>query len=299
MLIDEYCDSLAIRNYQPASLYRNIRLASRFLDTVDDVASINTQIVEAYLVEQLHNGRSIKTVKNHRSAIKVFCDFLTTRGILRDNPVLRIPSMEMPEEIPVCLTDAEVQKAYVMAKREDMLCEVTLALNTGLRLQELRRLMWIDVDTERMQLTVKKAKGKRPRTVPLNHLVREQLHKQSKRYGHLQYVFPGGEVGGHVKGHWNQPAMRGVSWWTKRSVKKLQKGLETLRVLPVGRTGRGWHVFRHTFATKCIRADIDVVKLRDWMGHRKIETTLRYIHVARHYDPDIEKLTFCPVKIPA
>ena len=126
---------------------------------VEDVEEIDTQAVEEYLIDLLQTGRSIKTVKNHRAAIKIFCDFLTSRGLLDENPVLKIPSMDMPEDIPVCLTDDEVLQAYAIAEREQMLCEVVIALNTGLRMAELRRLEWKDVDLKRKQLIVRIAKG--------------------------------------------------------------------------------------------------------------------------------------------
>lgn len=290
MIIDTYRDSLVIRNYQPSSLYRNVRFAIRFLDYVKDIHAITTEKIENYLIGLIQDGKSIKTVKNHRAGIKVFCDFLACRGYLDENPVLKIPSMDMPEEIPVCLSDEEIRQAGQIGKQVNLECEISLALNTGLRMEELRQLKWADIDLDRKQLTVTKSKGKRPRTVPLNESVRDQLYKQLNQYGHLIFVFPGGKVGGHIKSNWVQPTMRGTCWWGKRSVKVLQREFPTLQNLPSGRTGRGWHIFRHTFATQCIKADIDVVKLRDWMGHRKIETTLRYIHVARHYDPDIERL---------
>ncbi|MFG0248557.1 MAG: tyrosine-type recombinase/integrase [Phycisphaeraceae bacterium JB051] len=291
-IIASYEQSLLIRNYQPSSLRRNIQVATRFYQTIDSVKALDARSIEHYLFSLLEAGRSPKTVKNHRSALKVFCDFLCCHGYLKDNPVLKVPSIDLPEEIPVCLPDDEIAMAYQVAKRVGLLCEVSLALNTGLRMEEMRRLEWHDVDLLRRQLIVRKAKGKRPRTVPLNAQVCEVLEKQQQQYGHLVYVFPGGKPHEHRRGNWTQPNMRGKSWWQKRSIKPLQRELPTLRDMQPGRTGRGWHIFRHTFATKCVLADIDIVKLRDWMGHRKIETTLRYVHVARHYDPDIEKLNF-------
>tara|TARA_Y100000589_G_scaffold307764_1_gene323737 strand:- start:15265 stop:16140 length:876 start_codon:yes stop_codon:yes gene_type:complete len=291
MILETYRNSLSIRNYQPASLLRNIQLAKRFLQDIEDIHAIDTEAVEDYLIALMQGGRSIKTVMNHRAAIKIFCDFLTSRGIIDENPVLRIRTMDMPEEVPVCLTEDEVLLAYDIARREDMLCEVTMALNTGLRMEELRRLKWVDVEIDRKQLIVKKAKGKRPRTVPLNQALRTALTQQNERFGSLEFVFPGGEIGGYLKSHWNQPTLRGLNWWSKRSIRCLQREIPTLMNLPTGRTGRGWHALRHTFATRAIKAGIDVVTLRDWMGHRKMETTLRYVHVARHYDDRIELLT--------
>lgn len=117
MILETYRNSLSIRNYQPASLLRNIQLAKRFLQDIEDIHAIDTEAVEDYLIALMQGGRSIKTVMNHRAAIKIFCDFLTSRGIIDENPVLRIRTMDMPEEVPVCLTEDEVLQAYDIARR--------------------------------------------------------------------------------------------------------------------------------------------------------------------------------------
>lgn len=289
-MISNFRDCLAIRNYQPATLKKNVLIARKFLLWVGDVQCIDTVRVEDYLIHLLSNGRSIKTAKNHLSAIKVFCDYLANRSYITDNPARNVKSLDAPKVLPVCLTDDEYIKIFKVAAKHHFLCEVTVALNTGLRLEELRALKWADVDLQRKQLIVCKSKGKRPRTIPLNKITRSRLKLQQDRFGYLNYVFPGGRGGTHNGGIWSVPKPRGLNWWQKTSVKIMQKHLVTLQELPVGRTGRGWHALRHTFATRCIKADIDIVKLKDWMGHQQLDTTLQYIHVARHYDEAIESI---------
>tara|TARA_Y100001933_G_scaffold262865_1_gene322230 strand:+ start:107779 stop:108711 length:933 start_codon:yes stop_codon:yes gene_type:complete len=291
LILTKYYDCLSVRNYQPATLKKNVRLASKFAYWLDcELSEMTSANVEDYLIHLHQQGRSAKTIKNHRSAIKVFCDFLGTRGILQDNPVLRVPSMELPEEIPIFLTDEEVDKLMVIARLDDMFCEVTLALNTGLRMEEMRRLEWRDIDLKFKQLTVRKSKSKRPRTVPLNQRTCKALETQRERYGHLVYVFPGGKGGFYNRGIWTEPKMRSENWWQKLSIRHMQEVIPSLKNLPAGRTGRGWHALRHTFATRAVRANIDMFKLKDWMGHKKIETTMCYVHVSRNYDEDIELL---------
>ena len=53
--------------------------------------------------------------------------------------------------------------------------------------------------------------------------------------------------------------------------------------------GRGWHALRLTFATRDIKASVDVVTLRDWMGHRMIEAALT---LAKRDNPSLVTLTF-------
>ena len=288
MNLDDYRKSLLLRNYQPSTLKKNVQLAACFMRHVRDTKHINALSLHDYLTDLQERGRTIKTVKNHLSAIKVFCDYLAMRGLIKENPANRLVSLNLPEEIPVCLSDSELHRVYEVAKEHDMLCEVTLALKTGMRMEEMRFLQWEDIDFARKQLIVKKTKSKRPRTIPLNQDVLEQLRHQRNRFGKLLYVFPAGRGGPGNRHVWTLPRYRGINWWSKKSIKIFQTHIPTLKNLPTGNTGRGWHALRHTFATRAVKADIDLLTVRDWMGHRKLETTMRYVHMARHYDERIE-----------
>ncbi len=175
-MFDKYEASLSIRNYAPSSLRKNIQLAKRFVfDSGTQIHEISVCNVEEYLLHLREKGRSAKTIKNHRSAIKVFCDYLAREGILQGNPVAHIPSMELPTDVPVFLPDDEVDLLHDLARCENFDCEVTVALCTGLRVSELRNLKWTDVDFDQRQLLVRESKGKRPRMVPLNARAREAL----------------------------------------------------------------------------------------------------------------------------
>lgn len=285
-----YRQALTVRNYQPASLKKNMQHAKSFLEWTQpkEPEHLTPAKIEDYFIHLYEAGKSPKTIKNYRSSVKVFCDFLCNRGMLKDNPVRLVPSRDLPEEVPVFLPDVEVKQLYQIAAEQGITTEVTLALNTGLRMEEMRHLKWADVDMEQRQLLVRKSKGKRPRTVPINRRLMAVLQAHQEHYGHLIYVFPGGNGGYHNRGKWTEPRVRGWDWWAKSAIKRMQQEIPTLRDMPVGRTGRGWHALRHTFATRVARADIDIFKLRDWMGHKKVETTLRYVHLARRYDSDIE-----------
>ena len=55
--------------------------------------------------------------------------------------------------------------------------------------------------------------------------------------------------------------------------------------------GRGWHMFRHTFASHAVQnGDIDIYLVAEWLGHTSIAMTKRYAHVAARYNPAIERV---------
>jgi integrase len=44
-------------------------------------------------------------------------------------------------------------------------------------------------------------------------------------------------------------------------------------------TGNGWHLLKHTFASRAAMARVDFRVLMEWMGHKSIQTTMRYAAV--------------------
>lgn len=55
---------------------------------------------------------------------------------------------------------------------------------------------------------------------------------------------------------------------------------------------RGWHPLRHTFATHSALFGANPWSLQRWLGHKRIEETLRYVHTANaHARPTPERLT--------
>lgn len=41
-----------------------------------------------------------------------------------------------------------------------------------------------------------------------------------------------------------------------------------------------WHDLRHTFASRLVMADVDIRTVAELMGHKKIQMTMRYAHLA-------------------
>jgi integrase len=46
---------------------------------------------------------------------------------------------------------------------------------------------------------------------------------------------------------------------------------------------RGWHALRHTFGTDAARLGANPWRLMAWLGHKRIEETMRYVHVSEQY----------------
>jgi len=224
----------------------------------------------------------VKTILNHRAAISRFARFLMGLGLLVSDPVKAVPSPRVEKPPPAFLTASETEKALQLAEEHGIYAEVLLALRTGLRLGELRQLEWRDVDLSGRTLIVRRAKSKRFRAVPLCQEVIEALSCQKQQTGDCQYVFPG-------RIRWGDSGMRGHSWW-QYALRPLQEAIPKFQQAAPGSVGRGWHLLRHTFASRLVQQGVSLYKVARWLGHSDVRTTEIYAHLRERYDEDIERL---------
>ena len=262
---------------------RNVVASQEFLEVagIEDVRDITGKRLRAYLAWLSCQGLAPKTIRNRWGSISRFLRFLTDTGRLPANPCPRPPLPRLEERLPCYLSEAETRQALRLAARYGIFVEVALALATGLRMGELRRLAWPDIDLEQRRLVVRKSKSKRIRFVPLSAQARQVLRHQRRRTAARQYVFPGRQRRGET-------GMRRVNWWVQ-VLKPLQEAIPPFRQLAKGSTGRGWHIFRHTFASRLVQKGVSLYKVSKWLGHAQLSTTQMYAHLAEGYDEDIER----------
>lgn len=248
-------------------------------------------VVAQYLSGLAAQGRSPKTLINHRCAISSFCRFLADRELLHENPCRNIQLRPPEENLPRYLDDREIALVLKTAARHGIAPEVRLALSTGLRLSELMRLQWADVDLAGRSLAVRKSKSHRPRVIPLSRsalaALAEQRDKTRRSGPAIQYVFPARHTWPGGWAYVDKP--RCPATW-QRILGPIQDAVPKFRALAGKRTGRGWHLFRHTFASRAVQARpaVSLFKLALWLGHSDIRTTRIYSHLQNGYDEDIE-----------
>lgn len=135
---------------------------------------------------------------------------------------------------------------------------VVLALNTGMRRGELLSLEWPRVDLGQREIRVINAKSKAgDRVIPMNAAVHSLLCDLAKR-ATSPFVFPSNR----------KPGERLLD---------LKKGFKTTMRLAGIRPIR-FHDLRHTFATRLVRAGVDLVTVSHLLGHSRITMTARYAH---------------------
>ena len=177
-----------------------------------------------------------------------------------------LPSMKFPKKLPVVLSFNEIKKLIKAPSLIRHRLILALLYGCGLRRFELLNIKIQDVDFDRKMLHIRQGKGRKDRYVPLgDHLSRGlKIYLDSERP--YVWLFNGKTNTGQLQ----QFSETGVQWVIKEAAKKanIKKHVTS-------------HVLRHTYATHLLEMGMDIMTLKDLLGHIDIQTTLVYLHVAQ------------------
>lgn len=193
---------------------------------------------------------------------------LKTEGL--DYTFLHLPQIKHEKKLPVVLSKQEVWSMLMHCQLLKHKILIGLLYGCGLRCMEVRSLRLQDLDFDRKQLKVVQGKNKKDRYLPLSeHLIRG-LKLYINTENPLDYLFngqPNGIAGGDFDCRYSQ---RGVQWVVKEIAKRagILKDVHT-------------HTLRHTYATHLLEDGLDIISLKNLLGHENIETTMEYLHVAQ------------------
>jgi site-specific recombinase XerD len=170
-----------------------------------------------------------------------------------------------PRRLPVVMNDEEVSRllAAAVSLRDRALLETAYA--TGMRVGEVTRLLITDLDSGRMAIRVDQGKGRKDRYVMLSPSLLETLRAYWRESKPKLFLFPG--VGG------KKPLC----------ISAAQKAFDRARLQAGIKKPVSFHTLRHSFATHLIESGTNVRTIQALLGHRSLQTTERYTHLAQNY----------------
>ncbi|WP_339840494.1 tyrosine-type recombinase/integrase [uncultured Maribacter sp.] len=177
-----------------------------------------------------------------------------------------LPSIEQPKKLPVVLSREEVKLLLKTPKLHKHRLLLALLYGCGLRNAELRGLHIKDVDTDRLQLHIRQGKGRKDRYVPLCSLLVRGIRIYLAAERPKQWLFNGNDTSGKPVGL----SPNGVQWVVKQA--RQHSGI--LKEVTT-------HSLRHTYATHLLEMGMDIMSLKDLLGHVDIQTTMVYLHVSQ------------------
>ncbi len=200
------------------------------------------------------------TINRHIAFLRHVLMLAVKDGILQRNPVSGLKFFPEPW-VTRFLSENELKSLKAHMALEDWKL-VAFAVETALRREEQFRLRWNQVDMENDILTIPLPKGGRTRHVPLTEEARAILRSLDS-FLRSPWVFPGLKDA--------MAPMDSRAFIRRAFEPALRKS---------GITGVSWHTLRHTAASRRIMAGVDLVSIKEFMGHRDIQTTMRYAHLS-------------------
>ena len=202
------------------------------------------------------------------AAIRKFLTFLEENSILAANPAQTVKGARREEKEPHILYK-EQYKALLYEASENVrdYAIIQTFLQTGIRLSELANVRVDDMDLEHRILTVRQGKGKKDRQIPLVDDVVKAL-RNYLRYRNTQLI-----VDDDILFLAKNGTSLNVST-VKYTVAKYVKKAGIRKKVSV-------HTLRHTFGAHKADKHMGLATLQELMGHKKKETTLKYIHLAK------------------
>jgi site-specific recombinase XerD len=165
--------------------------------------------------------------------------------------------------LPKVISEEKILKGLLSIENLKHRALLFTAYSAGLRVSEVVSLMVTDIDSDRMQIRIENAKGKKDRMVTLAKATLQILRDYFIEYKPTKYLFEGQHQHEHLA--------------TRTAQKIFQQAYKSLQ-LPASIS---FHSLRHSYATHLLENGTDIKYIQELLGHNDIKTTLRYTHVSK------------------
>lgn len=180
---------------------------------------------------------------------------------------IQLPQIKRQKDLPIVLNKQEVRSLLNAPKYLKHRLILGMLYGCGLRSYELCDLLQSDLDFERKILFVKKKKGKSDRYVPLNAMLIRGLQAYLKSDSPKEYVFNSQVTDDGIA---RPMSTNGIYWL----IKECRSKVATKKKFTA-------HTLRHSYATHLLEDGLNIISLKELLGHAHIETTMVYLHVAQ------------------
>lgn len=183
-----------------------------------------------------------------------------------EQELIKLPEIKGQKDLPIVLNKTEVRQLLSSPKYLKHRLIMGMLYGCGLRSYELCNLLQSDVDFERKTVFVKKQKGRTDRYVPLSDHLSRGLQQYLQTENPEKYLFNSQVT---KDGLSRAFTVNGIHWILKESRSKVATKKKYTA-----------HTLRHSYATHLLEDGLNIISLKELLGHARIETTMIYLHVA-------------------
>ena len=253
---------------------------------IENIINITLSILENFIAN-LHTKYKPKTVKRKIASIKALFHYFEYRDLIEKNPFNKIQirfreATTLPKIIPLNYIETILSTIYdykntarTKFQQRNALRDVAvieLLFATGMRISELCSLNINDINLDSGTILIF-GKGSKERMLQIGNInvinILKEYHADFSRECENCGHFFANQSGSPLS---DQTVRRVINKYTKLAS-------VNLHITP--------HMFRHTFATSLLDADVDIRYIQEMLGHSSINITEIYTHVAMAKQRDI------------
>lgn len=258
-------DDMTLRKLNPKTqdaYIRSVIKLTRFLGRSPDAAS--PEDLRRFQLHLASTGVSNTSINATITGLRFFFEVT-----LDDHQALcKMSTVREPRKLPVVLSPDEVRRLLQATTNVKYKAALATAYGAGLRASEVTHLKVTDIDSQRMMIRVEQGKGSKDRNAMLPPALLVLL-RHWWRVAQVQRRM--------LKGGWLFPGQNPVNPLSTRQLRRAMEASVTLAGLE---KHVSLHGLRHAFATHLLEQGVDIRLIQVLLGHKKLETTAMYSHVA-------------------
>jgi len=239
-------------NYSKRTISIYLHYIEKFLDSIDvNIQRVNSNDFQSYLDN--YNFTSISQQNQVINAIR----FLYKFGLNKKYDKVSFTRPRKEKKLPKVIDNYFILEKLSKIKNLKHKTILSITYSVGLRVSEVINLKIEDIDSKRMIIHIKNAKGKKDRIVPLSENILISLREYYKEYKPKEYLFNG---------------QTNLQYSTNSCNKIVKKYL-----------GDQYHIhqLRHSCFTHLLESGVDLRIIQEIAGHASSKTTEIYTHVSK------------------
>ena len=248
----EICNQkLKYLNYSDRTIKSYLFYINQFLNTIKTPPTkLTSQDFQSYLDE--YKFTSVSQQNQVINSIR----FLYKFGLDKKYDKVSFKRPKTEKKLPKVIDGEFIKNQLSKIENIKHKSLLTLTYSVGLRVSEVVNLKIEDIDSKRMIIHIKNAKGRKDRIVPLSQNVLELLRNYFKQYKPNTYLFNG------------QTSLK----YSPNSCNKIVKKY----------LGENYHIhqLRHSCFTNLLESGVDIRIIQKITGHNNVKTTEIYTHVS-------------------
>lgn len=246
-------EKLRYKNYSERSIKVYTSYLSQFLieEDIKDPYQITTSKITKFLESKSYSSTSQQN--QYIGCLKLFAKYILHK---KDIHLSKIERPKSEKKLPQVIDHKHIINQLSQIKNLKHKSILTLTYSVGLRVSEIVNLKIEDIDSKRMLIHIKNAKGKKDRIVPLSQNVFQLLSEYFIEYKPKEYLFNGQDS----------------QQYSIQSCQKLYKKYID--------QNSSIHTLRHSSFTNLLENGTDLRIIQKLAGHSSSKTTEIYTHVS-------------------